>query len=458
MPITRRIAERWLAGRRIRASTTALPDSFPKEEIGLMTQAEFLEFKNPDDKFHPAESYDFNLKKMNDSIFSIGGIDIEGTHITVNRPFKGRGEGFIFTEENTDGPVIAVQAQGVLYHSPRINAKRFPSGYRQGREDTLTPFGIERTKAVKYPSEYVHLVSAVADYNRRRFDHLLQNIIVKGEPLQVRSEGPPQTDKHTMLVILNSRGQIVAQGADEWGATLLTVAQEYRGRGLGEIIGRYWYEYNPSSKSGGFTSAGQTNAIRLWETRVHEFLSRGWYSELIRQGRMTQERLKAILADLSSKPRNRGNLPQPTTDRPQQKTEIRFYSEDYAFVVYDARFLDEQDEKYIHGFGFFRDAPGVGTFLYTIDYDQKFREIVTYVALQMARDDGEKVYIGQGYTDLLELDGVQGVTIEGDYVFLTVDALPLKSLAAKERRLRQKADPYDEMKVLLLEMAESKWR
>ena len=84
--------------------------------------------------------------------------------------------------------------------------------------------------------------------------------------------------------------------------------------------------------------------------------------------------------------------------------------------------------------------------------------MVTRVGLQMARDNGEDLYDGQGYHDMLETDGIPGVVRQGDLqIKVTRDLVPVKAAAQKERRLRKAADTYGEKLSPLLEMAESKW-
>jgi len=156
------------------------------------------------------------------------------------------------------------------------------------------------------------------------------------------------------------------------------------------------------------------------------------------------------MKDLGERPKRRKARPG------KAKPELLFYVEGPTFVVYDARFLEEQDDKYIYGYGFFRDAR-VGTFLFTIDYDRKYRKLVTSVALQMARDAGDLIYDGEGYGDVLELSGLQDVERDGDYVRLTKDKMDLGLLSRFERRARSRVDRYGEILTLLLEMAESKW-
>lgn len=84
--------------------------------------------------------------------------------------------------------------------------------------------------------------------------------------------------------------------------------------------------------------------------------------------------------------------------------------------------------------------------------------MTTRVALQMARDNGEELYDGEEYHDLLEIDGIDGVVRKGDYLRVTKDLLPVKAMAKREARLRKDGDPFDEKYHALLEIAESKWK
>jgi len=438
--------------RRVQAATTPLPSSFPDDEIGLMTYEEFLEFRNPGGKHHEQGAYDFELTKLNRDHDSPVGEAWDRNEAFYIRKLA---EGYSIVDKQ-DKLVGLIHAGVGYYDNPRMKS-RFPKEAfaDRGRDNKRIDLGVKSTKHVKYLSEYMPLVSPIAKLNRERYPVVLQHIIVKGEPMVVRAEKQPVLNKHTSLAILNHEGYIVAQGADEWGATLLVVAREYRSKGLGRIIGRYWYEFNPASKSGGFTNAGEANAIALWKERVREFSAQGWYSQLLREGRITLDRVKAILKDVGGI-RPPAKL-EPVDTRVKATGDILVFADGISFIVYDRAFLDEPEEKWIHGFGFFRDAD-VGTFLFRIEYDRPFAEFTTKVALQMARDNGEKLYDGGGYNDMLEdVEKYPGVEREGDLIVVTRDLVPLRSMAAKEKRLRKAVDPYDEKLYSLQELANSKW-
>lgn len=430
----------------VSAATAPLPE-LSNNEPGLLTVDEFLALRNPNRKYHPSSAYDFDLKKLNSdySIFQKG----TATERYKTYSVLGNNNGFLIYD--SDNRLSGVVHNGVLYTSKGV---RLPSGYISFGNRDYKDFGIETVKTVKYPSDYVALVSDVAKNNRSKYKVLLNNIVVSGEPMQLRAEAQPEKNKGVSLAVLNERGEVVAEAVNEWGATLLVVAQEYRGKNLGQLIGKAWYLFNPDFGSGGFTRQGEENAVRLWEDRVREFLANGWYSDLVRQGKLTNERVKKITSGL----RVRQQKPAAPSEK---KGDILVFVDDpkepVSFVIYDSRFLEDQDDKYILAHGFFRSSERVGSFLFKLDYERSFAKLATYVALQMAKANGEPVYIGEGYGDLLELEGLENVTVDGDYASLTKDVLPLTALAAKESKARKSVDPYQQVYHSLIEQADSKW-
>lgn len=439
LDIAIKVASRWL-----QAAATPLPDSFPESEIGLMTLWEYLEFQDERNVSHPSTAYNWDLEDMNKE-----DLTFKQTMEQDRKKFSlyavDNGKGYLIKEERSrSAKTLAVIHNGTLYY-----------------EDNPPPpvpydLDIRKKKQVKYLSEYIILVSDVAKDNFKDYPVLIQNIKAKGESLQVRASKPPVKNAGTSLAILNSDNMKVAVAQDEWGATLVSVSKEYRGYGLGKKILKYWTKFNPDYRSGGFTGGGKATAISVWEDRVREFLSYGWYSELVKQGRINKDQVGKILSGLSNKTQ-RTTLPVPDSDPDSDpETETLIYADGTTFLVYDKAFLVDQDEKYVYGHGFFRDA-SVGMLLYSIDYERPYHELTTYVALQMARDKGEELYNGDGYSDLLELDGLDHIEREGDYISLTKDVLPLETLSRKEKSIRSEVDPYDEKRILLLEAAEYKW-
>lgn len=428
-----------------KARATPLP-VFKDTEIGLMTREEFLAYRNPQNKFHGSTTFDTTVSDLNNTLSNLALVRTRDNEFSVKQSDHGL---VLFLDENP----VAVIHQGTLYHTPKSNPRDIPRGYPNRVNGDWIDFGIKGTKIVKYLTEALSLVNRVADKNLKEYPHILQRVLVKGKPFTIRSEAPPVEDNGKTIVAMNELGEVVAMASDEWGATLLRVADEYRGMGLGKIVGRFWYEWNPGYESGGFTQAGANNAVKLWESRVRDFLSNGWYTDLVRTGKLNPDRVREILSGLGDRPKPDRSEPK----NPEVKSQTLVYAEDEAFVLYDAKFLQEPDEKYLHGYGFFRDSDPVGTFLYRIDYDPAYRKQTTLVALQMAKDSGYKLYIGPDYGDLVELDGIPQAEVEGNYVTLTKDVLPLKDLSRLEKAIRTKNDPYREISSQLLELSESKW-
>ena len=430
--------------------TTPVP-KLRKSDPGVMTRAEFLKYRNPQDKYHGSDSYTFTLKSMNKDyrMLHIGetftGNGIRDTKLSVH---ESKGKGFMFKDPNEHHALRAILHKGTLYYDQYLATNEIPE-YYFNRDHKSVDLSIKRKKKVKYISEYANLVYDVAERNTEG-THLHQRIKIRGEPFEIRFSEEPVLGKGVSISVLNSSGEEVASVTDEWGATLVGVAKEYRGKGLGKIVTKLWYEWNPAHGSGGFTGAGQENAIRVWEDRVREFLSKGWYSELIKENTLTKEKVQDILSGLSTKVKFDTSVPVKTKDSP-----LVMIIDDVAFCVYDEAFFEDPTEDNVYAHGFFR-ASGGKTFLYSIDYDRKYRKLATYIALQMARDEGIQLYNGEGYSDILELEGLDNVEQNGDYVSLTKDMLPIAKLSRIEQAYRKPRDKYREMEVLIMEAAESK--
>jgi len=445
---------KWASAARVAsryAATTPLPPSFPKTEIGLMTAAEFIAFRNPQGKFHDSDAYDFDLMKMNMD-HSFRSEDYRFNEYEIEKNPRG-------AKVTRDGNLVAVIHNGTMYLEDPKHKNKIVTQWRDQRGEDHD-LDVTKYKKVKYLAEKMPLISAPARNNLAAYPVLLQNLIVKGEPMTLRAEKTPSLNEMVNLAVLNSEGLEVAVAQNEWGATLFVVAQEYRGKGLGKIIGKKWYELNPSSGSGGFTEAGKANALALWEDRVKEFMGRGWYSELIREGRLTHQQVKAILAGIGQRSPRPAEPEELDETKPTGDVLIYVDEDNISFIVYDRAFLEDPDVRFIHGYGFLRGNPHQGTYFFALDYDRPFADLVTRVGLQMAKNGGDyPLYDGEGYSDTLELDGIPGIEREGDYFTLTKDLLPgLGVLARKERGIRRAMDPYDEKFYLLQEQANAKWR
>jgi hypothetical protein len=442
-----------------RRPNPASPVRIEDGEIGLMTASEFLDHWNPGGKMHPSDAYGASLASLNQFVEHPVGRTHSGERI-----HKTHDGGYVLYAKSDDTHTpVAVVLDGVLYHTPGWRGGRYALEYTpdQGlREQTWTKVPVTETKVVKYLREPLARALDPRAMNLEHYPHVLRRLVLGGEPLEIRSKEAPRKNKGDDLAILDRQGRVIAVAQNEWGATLLMVADEYKGQRLGQVLGQLWYEQNPRFQSGGFTPAGEKAALRMWENRVRELAAAGWYSDLVRSGALTTRRLGQILDGLAGH-RAPADLPEPRdAAAPATRKVLVLLDAGYSFVVYDAKALtaDEIDESMIYAYGFFRDSEPVGMYLYRIDYEPDFREMATWIALQMARDDGTPIYVGPGYGDLLELEGPDGVVREGNYVSLREDVLDLAALARAEKRARTPLDRYGEKGMLLLEVADAKWQ
>lgn len=433
-----------------RNPTTPVPASIPLTEPALMTREEFLDFRNPDGKSHSSEAYETSLATLNRGrAHHVGTASERRGRIAVYGDGQVDDDNLIFRDPESDR-VIGVLADGVLY---RDRFRTPPEWYQKSWTHEVVNLRPREVREVKYPEQYAKLVDDVVALNRKRLPVLLQRVMIDGEKFEVRAEREPRANRRDTIAFVNADGLVVASGADEWGASLLAVAEEYRGRGLGRAIAALWYEINPESKSGGFTPSGRANAIATWEERVREFLARGWYSQLVRDGVIFKDRVKKILAGLGKR-RATSRLPEIA---PEVAPDLRvFVDPGVSFILYDARFLEEPDEKYIYGYGFLRESDRHGTYFFRIEYEPEYATLATAIGLQLARDAGDAIYVAQTPGDIVEWELVPGAVLDDGYVRLTRDVLPLKELAAAERRLRRKVDQYDEICHRLVELADSR--
>jgi hypothetical protein len=414
------------------------PYDNPKNDIGLMTRDEFLKFRNSSEKMHPDNAYDFNLSKMNQ--------DYSKRIVSPYRVFDkiettDRGM-MIYVKDKLSG----IMVDDTLYYNIYFPIENLP--YIEPKVE-IRP---KNKKKVKYITDYVHLVDNVVERNMKRYPKLMNRTKIGGNYFEIRTEKETYTENSGQTIaIVNEEGYVVAQASDEWGTTLLTVAQEYRGYGLGKVIGKIWYDRNPKYMSGGFTASGMRNALKIWQDRVRQMLANGWYSSLVKQGKISKEKVREIVSQLEK------DYPIRQSEKQTKKTEPLILVNDFAFTIYDKKFFNEPDEKYIYAHGFFRDNNNGDLFLFSIDYDKGFEKIASYVALQLAKNQGSKIFIADKPSDTVEFDDLEGVTVEDVYAYLENDILDLNKYSRYETQYRKDHDQYDEAYYRLQELADSKW-
>lgn len=420
-----------------------------------MTRSEYLSFQNKRQKHHESDAYQTTVAELNKvPLVEIGSTerDRRDRSYIVAQP-DGEDDVLVFRDKDI-GKVAAVLERGVLTKG-RFAA--IPSYYIDWRTRQPVMLKVDEVREEKYPDRrLLPLVFDLPKLNRERYPVILQRFAIGGRGwFELRAERKPRRDKRDTIVILHD-GLVVAMGSDEWGATLIRVAEEFRRVGLGDFLKKEWTKYNPDARSGGFTAAGERMAIRFWAQRVRDFSANGWYSELVRRGLLTMDRVREIVSGASGRA-SAERLPSDAVAEEEPTEDPLLFLEDGSFILYDRRFLSEPDEKYVLGYGFLRDA-GVGTFFFRLEYEEDYADLVTATALQMARDLGEKIYVADIPGDVVEWRRVPEAVERDGYVSLKGDILDLKALSREETKVRRAADRFDEKRYALMELADSKWR
>lgn len=421
------------------------PIKFDKYEIGLMTKEEFFKHRNKDGKHHDSDSYQTDLDQFNNSRKGeYKYIDYTPHRMDVKiQKFRD------YSLMHQADKLVAVIKDEVVYHNISFVNPRF---IHFGNNNM---FKISKTVKVKYIEDIMKKFDTTVQQNHNEYHVMMKRFIRDNEQFTIRTEGSPynQNAGHT-VAILNELGYVVAMASDEWGTTLLRTAKEYRNKGMGEILGKIWYKLNPDYMSGGFTNAGANNALKIWAGRVREFLSNGWYSQLVKDEKISKSKVNEILSGLPDKSSNKSYKDASSTEKP----ELLFYCDmESTIIIYDKKFYEDQDEKYIYGHAFLRDFQNKYV-IFTIDYDKQFRKITHYTIFQLAKDLNEPLFIKEKPSDYLEIDDIEEITIDGDFASLNKDILPLKDATKYEKTYRKKFDKYGEMENMLLELANYKWK
>jgi len=111
-----------------------------------------------------------------------------------------------------------------------------------------------------------------------------------------RAAGIPQYE--FTLAVFDEEKQTAASAQNEWDCWLFVTVEEYKGLGLGPILGRMAREYYPERPSGGFTPSGGHNLQKIHDHAVRAYLGSGMYSWLVRDGQLTPGRVREILGSI----------------------------------------------------------------------------------------------------------------------------------------------------------------
>ena len=421
----------------IKLDEATAPLKLLNNDMALMTFDEYIKFINQREAYHSSNAYDWSLEDMNERHHKHSSrllYDSGGLQVGVRKSDDGNAD--ILLDWNT-GETLAIVVDGTSYYSN-------PKYKKVGMGD----LNITDHKRVKYMAPLLKKVNAgneVID----RYSKVLGRKRIGNEYFELRA-----LDGYDGIAIFNDSAQKVGVAQDEWGATLIVVAKEYRGRGLDQWLAKVWYESHPDMDSGGLTPQGKAHSRHTWANRVRKFLSNGWYDQLVRNGDLSMNRLREILADL---PKRKTYI--HPKEKSSDKAVLRVYVSDTSFILYDSKFLESRDEEDIKAYGFLRstgdknDEIGV---VYRLDYEEQYRVMAHLIIFQLARDVGYSVIdVNAEASDVLELDDIGAIEVMSNGTAqLKTDVMDLTKLSAVEKAHRKRADSYGEIEIALIELAE----
>lgn len=426
-----------------------------KIQPALMTISEYLSHRNPSGKMHSGSSYQDTLKTLNKNHSFVmlkrqGGImSYSSTYLSVWCNEKSGYDNVRVLKDHVDvNDIYAFTHQGVLYYDPtRIKKERAMMFLDVDDYDI-------QAQPVKYINQYYESLTTVSRI--KEYGKLIKRMRFGDEYIEFRK----REDEFGDVAAFNEDGLVVSIGQDEWGAVLVTVAKEYRGQGIGQVMQKLYTEMYPEKESGGFTPSGLHNARKVWEKEVKKFLSAGIYSNMIRKGQIEKSRVSDITSGLSGNVDVSSFIPDKPI-KPKDKHYLVHYNGKNAFILYDKEYLIEQDRKYIYGYLHVSTDTNNDNIVYRFEYESdKDRHLLLYMAVQELSSDNDKIRADAESSDYFKYNDMQNLKVDGDgYFELSKNMFSnLKMIYSKEKQLRRQIDKYNEILYLLLEDAEYKWR
>lgn len=432
------------------------PLNVKPNDPGMLTFKQYHDMRNPSNKSHDSDAYVSDIYSLNYQYLlprhktteRIRTYDnhwitrydqfMDGSKLSIMK--KGSDE-----YNSGDSDIVAVYYDGKwLYQPKHVKLDDIKLSDKKGRY-------VEH----KYPERFLEIaLKELAMIKNKENNHKpFKRMKIKGEYFTFHKQ-----KDYDAINVLNSDGIEVATASNEWGTTLIQVADEYKGKGLGAILGELFIdEYN--LPSGGYTAAGYKNSMKIWSKRVNEYIQNGWYSELVRNGTMTVATVKDIIADYKRLTNKQEKVPKVTTKPTEQKDILCYIDDGITFIIYDRRFLDDQDERYIYGHTFLRSTDHETEVVYTFDYDDEYsRKLLSYILLQSQKNNGTGVNVDFVGSDMFEYEDLNHIRYEDGFVYLTQDVLDIDNLSRIESTIRSKHDRYGEILNMLLETAETKYR
>ena len=426
-----------------------------KVQPALMTREEYLSHRNPRNISHSSSSYQNTIASLNRdyglNLNSQGGTMLIGSdrYNLIGNDLEGNEYFAVLKKIDDRDTIYAFSKDGVMYYDPMLISK---NNAVRALDADFHDLEIQPVKYIKNLYNQMILKSKIDDY-----DELIKRMKVDDEYIQIRK----RNDEFGDLAAFNEDDMVVAIAQNEWGAVLISVAEEYKGKGIGQVMQKIYTDMYPDRESGGFTPSGLENAVKVWEKEVKKFSASGIYSNLIRKGEMSKERVEKILGGLSGKVNYKANLPKVIPQR--EKDYMVYYNGANAFILYDKDYLLDHDLKYIYAYLHLEKKPTAKDnelYVYRFEYESdKDRQTLFHIAIQQMDSEDIVVKEDEPGSDYFKYDDMKHIDVnDGKFKITKKPFSNLNMLYSKEKQLRNQIDKYNEVLYNLLEDAERKWR
>jgi hypothetical protein len=191
----------------------------------------------------------------------------------------------------------------------------------------------------------------------------------------------------------------VGSATDEWGCTLIYVVKEFRNLGIGEQLIKFYRNIYPYKPSGGLTESGYTQLQKYYNWMVKNTLANGIYSQMVKNGELTKDRVKEILSSVNKKFLFSKEKTNKLKDLIKDSDENPIYIiEDNNIIIFDSRIKDIYKE----------DTDNIKN-LYLKDYFYCYIHITDFNGFpQVYNLYGNEKYIKQGIEILASIQGELG--------------------------------------------------
>ena len=289
--------------------------------------------------------------------------------------------------------------------------------------------------------------------------------------------------KEPTFSIRDEDGLEIGAAQDEWGATLIWVAQEYRSFGFGKILFELWNYIRPLHPTGGMTNKGANLAFRAYQDIIRKALINGSFRRDINSGKLTKKKYKEII-DSARLEDKRKPLKQKDYSKSKFHQCCLYDNEVNSFTLYDERSIEYwksiQDGSITDAEEYHMDKFILGTIMYYINDDicrikilgsetqSWIKPFLLSLALNECNEEGVTLYVEpEDYNTVISSSNMSlgDESVKAGYksspVSGTVDGrlLQAKDIFKKKDKLLRKAnDQYGMLEDWIITVSEQKFR